>query len=104
MRSVHFIDARLSRFRLRLLTRTPQYQLPQKEFQLLYKLTAYPGQIFTKQQIMDDIWGYESESDQHTVEVHVGKLRERFRDNPDFKIVTIRGVGYKFNDRQENRL
>ena len=44
---------------------------------------------------MDDIWGYESESDEHTVEVHVGKLRERFRDNNDFKIVTIRGVGYK---------
>ncbi len=69
--------------------------LPQKEFMLLYKLCSYPGRIFTRQQIMDDIWGYDSESDTHTVEVHIGKLRERFRDNSDFKIVTIRGVGYK---------
>ena len=69
--------------------------LPQKEFMLLYKMSSYPGRIFTRQQLMDDIWGYDSESDAHTVEVHIGKLRERFRDNPDFKIVTIRGVGYK---------
>ena len=58
-------------------------------------MTSYPGKIFTRQQLLDDIWGYGSDSDAHTVEVHVGKLRERFRDNKDFKIVTIRGVGYK---------
>ena len=69
--------------------------LPQKEFLLLYKMVSFPGRIFTRRQLMDDIWGYESESDSHTVEVHIGKLREKFRDNPDFKIVTIRGVGYK---------
>ncbi len=69
--------------------------LPQKEFLILYKLASYPGKIFTKQQIMDEIWGYESDTDPHSVEVHVFKLRERFRDNKDFEIVTIRGVGYK---------
>ena len=69
--------------------------LPQKEFQLLYKLASYPGRIFTRQQLMDDIWGYDSESDSHTVDVHIGRLRDRFRDNLDFKIVTMRGVGYK---------
>ena len=69
--------------------------LPQKEFMLLYKMSAYPGKIFTRQQLMDEIWGYDSESDSHTVDVHIGRLRDRFRDNPDFKIVTIRGVGYK---------
>lgn len=69
--------------------------LPQKEFMLLYKMASYPGKIFTRQQLMDDIWGYETESDTHTVDVHIGRLRERFRDNTDFKIVTIRGVGYK---------
>ncbi len=69
--------------------------LPQKEFMLLYKMASYPGKIFTRQQLLDDIWGYDSESDAHTVEVHIAKLRERFRDNQDFKIVTIRGVGYK---------
>lgn len=69
--------------------------LPQKEFMLLYKMASYPGRIFTRQQLMDDVWGYDTESDSHTVDVHIGRLRERFRDNPDFKIVTMRGVGYK---------
>lgn len=69
--------------------------LPQKEFMLLYKMASYPGKIFTRQQLMDEIWGYENESDTHTVDVHIARLRERFKDNPDFKIVTMRGVGYK---------
>ena len=69
--------------------------LPQKEFMLLYKMISYPGRIFTRHQLMDEIWGYDNESDTHTVDVHIGRLRERFRSNPDFKIVTIRGVGYK---------
>ncbi len=69
--------------------------LPQKEFMILYKMASFPGKIFTRQQLMDEIWGYESESDTHTVDVHIGRLRERFRENKDFKIITIRGVGYK---------
>ena len=69
--------------------------LPQKEFMLLYKMASFPGRIFTRQQLMDDIWGYDSDSDTHTVDVHIGRLRDRFKDNTDFKIVTIRGVGYK---------
>lgn len=69
--------------------------LPQKEFMLLYKMAAFPGKIFTRQQLMDEIWGYDSDSDPHTVDVHIGRLRDRFRDNPDFKIVTMRGVGFK---------
>ena len=74
---------------------TERFILPQKEFMLLYKLASYPGKIFTRQQLMDDIWGYDSETDSHTVEVHVGRLREKFKNNRDFKIVTMRGVGYK---------
>lgn len=69
--------------------------LPQKEFMLLYKMASYPGRIFTRQQLMDEIWGYSNESDPHTVDVHIGRLRERFRNSKDFKIVTMRGVGYK---------
>ncbi len=69
--------------------------LPQKEFLLLYKMASYPGKIFTRQQLMDEVWGYDSDSDSHTVDVHIGRLRDRFRGNPDFKIVTMRGVGYK---------
>lgn len=69
--------------------------LPQKEFMLLYKMASYPGKIFTRQQLMDDIWGYDSNTDAHTVDVHIGRLRDKFRDCRDFKIITIRGVGYK---------
>ena len=76
-------------------TGTESFNLPQKEFMLLYKMASYPGKIFTRQQLMDEIWGYDSESDTHTVDVHIGRLRERFRDSNDFRIVTMRGVGYK---------
>lgn len=68
--------------------------LPQKEFQLLYKLLSYPGQIFTRQQLLDDIWGIEQE-DSHTLDVHISRLRERLKNNSDFEIVTIRGLGYR---------
>lgn len=69
--------------------------LPQKEFQLLYKLLSYPGQIFTRQQILDDIWGINNCEDSHTLDVHISRLRERFKGNSDFEIVTIRGLGYR---------
>ena len=70
-------------------------ELPQKEFLLLFKLLSYPNKIFTRRQLMDEIWDMESESDERTVDVHVSRLREKFRNNPDFEIVTIRGLGYK---------
>ena len=69
--------------------------LPQKEFMLLYKLLNSPGKTFTRQQLMDEIWGSDSPSDVRTVDVHVNRLRERFRDLPDYEIVTVRGLGYK---------
>ena len=69
--------------------------LPQKEFLLLFKLISSPGHIFTRQQLMDDIWGVESQTDPRTVDVHINRLRDRFRENPDFEIVTVRGIGYK---------
>ena len=74
---------------------TESMTLPQKEFMLLYKMASYPGRIFTRQQLIDEIWGYDSDSDTHTVDVHIGRLRDRFRNNKDFKIFTMRGVGYK---------
>ncbi len=70
-------------------------ELPQKEFLLLFKLLSYPGKIFTRRQLMDEIWDMESESDERTVDVHVSRLREKFRTNGDFDIVTVRGLGYK---------
>ena len=69
--------------------------LPQKEFYLLYKLLSYPNQIFTRIQLMEDIWGPSSDSTDATVSVHINRLRNRFEDCPDFSIVTIRGLGYK---------
>lgn len=68
--------------------------LPQKEFQLLYKMLSYPGQIFTRQQLLDDIWGGTSE-DSHTLDVHISRLRDKIKRNPDFAIETIRGLGYR---------
>ena len=69
--------------------------LPQKEFYLLYKLLSYPNQIFTRDQLMEDIWGPESDSTSATVSVHIGRLRKRFEHSEDFTIHTIRGLGYK---------
>ncbi|MHA0856074.1 response regulator transcription factor [Paenibacillus sp. CMAA1364] len=69
--------------------------LPQKEFYLLYKLISYPNKTFTKQQLMDEIWGMDSESDEHTIVVHINRLRERFKNSLDFEIITVRGLGYK---------
>ena len=68
---------------------------PQKEFLLLFKLLSYPGKIFTRRQLMDEIWDMDSESDERTVDVHVSRLRDRYRNCPDFEIVTVRGLGYK---------
>lgn len=69
--------------------------LPQKEFFLLYKLLSYPNKIFTRQQLMDEIWGMFSETDERTVNTHINRLRDRFGDCTDFEIVTVRGLGYK---------
>lgn len=69
--------------------------LPKKEFQLLFKLLASPNRIFTRAQIMDDIWGYDSESDSRTVDVHIKRLRQKIGESPDFDIVTVKGLGYK---------
>lgn len=70
-------------------------ELPKKEFELLYKLLSYPGQIFTKNQLLDDIWGYDSESAEDTVKTHISRLRNKFQDVEEFKIITIKGLGYK---------
>ena len=70
-------------------------ELPLKEFQLLFKLLSYPNKIFTRQQLMDEIWGMDSDTYDRTLNTHINRLRERFADNKDFQIVTIRGLGYK---------
>jgi len=69
--------------------------LPHKEFLLLYQLLSYPGRVFTRIQIMDEIWGIQSETGWETITVHINRLRKRFADYPEFEIVSVRGLGYK---------
>lgn len=69
--------------------------LPQKEFLLLYKLLSYPERIFTRIQLMDEIWGMDSETTDTTVNVHINRLRKRFENYPEFELVSVRGLGYK---------
>lgn len=76
-------------------TKAQEFELPQKEFLLLFKLVSSPNRIFTRRQIMDEIWGLDNETDSHTLDVHISRLREKFKDNPDFDIVTVCGLGYK---------
>jgi len=70
-------------------------ELPQKEFLLLYKLLSYPGKIFTRIQLMDEIWGADCDTGWETVTVHIGRLRKRFQNWDEFEIVSVRGLGYK---------
>lgn len=81
--------------KLTVFDRQSETALPPKEFLLLYKLLSYQGKIFTRTALMDEIWDMDSESDPHTVDVHINRLREKFGQNGDFEIVTVRGLGYK---------
>ena len=78
------------------------YQLAQKEFQLLYKLLSTPDTIFTRQELIEEIWGLDSESDFRTVDVHIKRIREKLNDVKEFEIVTIRGIGYKAIIKKDN--
>lgn len=69
--------------------------LPKKEFELLYKLLSYPDMIFTKDQLLEDIWGYDTDSDENTIKTHISRLRGKFDGWNEFSIITIRGLGYK---------
>ena len=75
-------------------------ELPQKEFLLIFKLLSYQNKVFTRRQLMDELWDMDSETDERTVDVHINRLRERFKNNRDFEIVTVRGLGYKAVARQ----
>lgn len=75
--------------------KSKNYQLAQKEFQLLYKLLSTPDTIFTRQELIEEIWGLESESDFRTVDVHIKRIREKMKGVNEFEILTIRGIGYK---------
>ena len=79
-----------------------EVDLSKKEFDLLYKFLSYPGVVFTKSQLMDEIWGYDTDSDDTTIKTHINRLRNKFEGYQEFEIVTIRGLGYKA-EIHENR-
>lgn len=76
-------------------SREKSVTLPLKEFMLLFKLMSYPGKIFTRQDLMEKIWGLDNDTEERTVDVHIKRLREKFEETPEFSIVTVRGLGYK---------
>ncbi|MBW8381817.1 MAG: response regulator transcription factor [Youngiibacter sp.] len=76
-------------------SREKSVTLPLKEFMLLFKLMSYPGKIFTRQDLMEKIWGMDNDTEERTVDVHIKRLREKFEETPEFSIVTVRGLGYK---------
>ncbi|MBU5436810.1 response regulator transcription factor [Tissierella sp. MSJ-40] len=76
-------------------------ELPKKEFMLLFKLLSFQNKILTRRQLMDEIWDMDSDTDERTVDVHINRLRERFKTNHDFEIITVRGLGYKAVKKDE---
>ena len=81
---------------------TETTELTQKEFALLYKLLSNPNKIFTRNQLMDEIWGYESNSDDRTIDAHINRLRRKFENYPEFEIKSVRGLGYKVVKNEKN--
>ncbi|MCX4362365.1 MAG: response regulator transcription factor [Clostridia bacterium] len=78
-----------------------EIELPQKEFYILYKLLSFPSKIFTRSQLMEEFWGVDSDTVERTVDVHITRIREKFKNSKDFEIVTIRGLGYKAVKKQK---
>ena len=88
-------DVELDYDKLEIRKKDKVYQLTQKEFYLIYKMLSTPDTIFKRQDLIEEIWGLENESDFRTVDVHIKRLREKLEDINEFEIVTIRGIGYK---------
>ncbi len=88
-------ELRLNEDYLAILKGTQSMTLPKKEFQLLFKLLSYPGKIFTRQQLMEEFWGLDVDTDERTVDVHIKRLREKLETFVEFEILTVRGLGYK---------
>ncbi|NLL80900.1 MAG: response regulator transcription factor [Tissierellia bacterium] len=94
-KKIYIKDLVLDYDSLEVITPDKEISLPKKEFYLLFKLMSFPKKIFTRQELLDDIWGYDTEVDERTVDVHIKRLREKFKDYDQFEIVTVRGLGYK---------
>lgn len=93
--TIHLGNVILDRQTYKVMKGTESLTLPLKEFELLYKLAGTPGQVYTRVQLIDQIWGIDYAGDDRTVDVHIKRLRERFATTPDFRIETVRGLGYR---------
>ncbi|GGA14694.1 DNA-binding response regulator [Paenibacillus marchantiophytorum] len=93
--TIRFGNVILDRQAYKVMRGTESFTLPLKEFDLLYKLAGTPGQIYTREQLIDQIWGIDYAGDDRTIDVHIKRLRERFATTSDFRIETVRGLGYR---------
>ncbi|MWV46249.1 response regulator [Paenibacillus sp. HJL G12] len=92
---IQFGNVTLDRQTYKVMRGTESFTLPLKEFELLYKLAGTPGQVYTREQLIDQVWGIDYAGDSRTIDVHIRRLRERFAATPDFQIETVRGLGYR---------
>jgi len=92
---IQFGNVTLDRQTYKVMRGTESLTLPLKEFELLYKLAGTPGKVYTREQLIDQVWGIDYAGDSRTIDVHIKRLRERFADTPDFRIETVRGLGYR---------
>lgn len=98
---IQFGDVTLDRQSYKIILGTESLTLPLKEFELLFKLAGTPGQVYTREQLIDQIWGLDYTGDDRTVDVHIKRLRERFATTPDFQIETVRGLGYRLEVKHD---
>lgn len=93
---VRYADLTINRTNYTVVYMNRKVEMPPKELELLYFLAASPNHVFTREQLLDQIWGYEYAGDTRTVDVHIKRLREKIKDHSAWKITTIWGIGYKF--------
>ena len=96
---VEYPDLKISLSNYSVIYKGTSIDMPPKELELLYFLASSPNQVFTREQLLDQIWGYEYAGDTRTVDVHIKRLREKIKDHPRWSLSTVWGIGYKFETR-----
>lgn len=100
VKSVEYPDLIINQTNYSVIYMGEAVELPPKELELLYFLASSPNRVFSREQLLDQIWGYEYLGDSRTIDVHIKRLREKFKDHESWRIATVRGIGYKFHVRE----
>lgn len=100
VKSVEYPDLIINQTNYSVIYMGETVELPPKELELLYFLASSPNRVFSREQLLDQIWGYEYLGDSRTIDVHIKRLREKFNDHESWRIATVRGIGYKFHVRE----